>query len=71
MRREAKRVGQAPEAIRQHIPKGGVDGREGDVLMRATIVPNTVQRWMLLAIPVGLVVGLWCVVKGLKENGKV
>lgn len=39
--------------------------------MRATIVPNTVQRWLILALPVGLIVGLWCVVKGLKENGKV
>lgn len=40
--------------------------------MRATIVPNTVQRWYVLAIPYGLlvgaVIGLWCVVKGIKEN---
>lgn len=36
--------------------------------MRATRVPLTVQRWLILAIPVGLVVGLWCVVKGIREN---
>lgn len=39
--------------------------------MRATRIPNTVQRWYALAIPVGIVIGgtigLWCIVKSIKE----
>lgn len=60
-------MGTTSEDARHNIPNDGV-GRGEDVLMRATRIPLTVQRWLILAIPVGLVVGLWCVVKGIREN---
>lgn len=32
------------------------------------MMPRTIQRWMILAIPVGLTIGIWCVFKAWAEN---